>query len=401
VLSPSSDIDARNASMPVSEELRSLTARLGLCFSLRHIECLHACLERIWRPKFRASTQIGAQLAATAVRCSASEAARSTVTWSSVLHGTSVIDERAGRCKANGGRNGKGTSRRSPLECPCRRALIPSSRRAEGEWSLENELVGLAEAWEWWRLGLLANPAEGLAPFDTSQHPVYTFEEPNSLTVEELRTFLRCMCDNFPGHYAMTFWGFALGKRPSTTRPLRRTGPTPDIHWDTGVLLFRRSNTQRQIVMEGVKTGGEERVQAPAELLAVLRWHVETSSVTSPASVRLAVSGAPWRLPYAQRPEQALPGGGSGNRTRQTHHASGHAPHVPGPLPRSGGRRPGHPFDQRACDGGHAAPLQHGAPEEQRRGLSNVIQLMHPSAATLHGGEGPRVSGKDPNGGRC
>jgi hypothetical protein len=75
--------------------------------------------------------------------------------------------------------------------------------------------------------------------------------------------------------------GFALGKRPSTTRPLRRRGSTPDIQWDTGVLLFRRSNTHGQIVMEGVKTGGEERVQAPAELLAVC-WHVETQ-LRSPA----------------------------------------------------------------------------------------------------------------------
>jgi hypothetical protein len=28
--------------------------------------------------------------------------------------------------------------------------------------------------------------------------------------------------------------------------------------------------------MEGVKTGGEERVQAPEQLLEILRWHVET-----------------------------------------------------------------------------------------------------------------------------
>ena len=43
------------------------------------------------------------------------------------------------------------------------------------------------------------------------------------------------------------------------------------------------------------------------------------------------------------------------------------------------------------------------APEEQRRGLSNVIQLMQP-AATAHGGEGsgegPRMSGENWKGGR-
>jgi hypothetical protein len=35
-------------------------------------------------------------------------------------------------------------------------------------------------------LGLMVNPLEGIAPFDTSQHPMYTFEQPNSLTVDEL-----------------------------------------------------------------------------------------------------------------------------------------------------------------------------------------------------------------------
>ena len=41
------------------------------------------------------------------------------------------------------------------------------------------------------------------------------------------------------------------------------------------------------------------------------------------------------------------------------------------------------------------------APEEQRRGLSNVIQLMHPNRAALDGGKGPAVSGEDRKGGRC
>jgi hypothetical protein len=209
-------------------------------------------------------------------------------------------------------------------------------------------------------LGLSANPAETLAAFDTSQHPSYTFEEPNSLTVEELRKFLGCMRENFPGHYAMTFLGFALGKRPSTTRPLRRRGSTPDVHWDTGVLLFRRSNTHGQVVMEGVKTRGEERVQAPAELLAVLRWHVETQlRAPGAAGLRLAVSGASRRLPNAQRARQALPGGGAGNRPSQTHYPSGHATHLPGPLPRGRSERPRHSLNQWARDGSDAAPLQH------------------------------------------
>lgn len=124
--------------------------------------------------------------------------------------------------------------------------------------------------------GLVGNPVEAIVPFDTSQHATYSYEEPNSLTVEELRDFLACMRVDFPQHFAMTFVGFCLGKRPSTLRPLRRKGPTPDVLWDQGVLLFRRSNTFGQEVMQGVKTGGEERVHAPEELFDVLRWHVDT-----------------------------------------------------------------------------------------------------------------------------
>jgi hypothetical protein len=38
--------------------------------------------------------------------------------------------------------------------------------------------------------------------------------------------------------------GLARGRvRPSTLRPLRRTGPTPDVLWDQGVVLVRRSHT--------------------------------------------------------------------------------------------------------------------------------------------------------------
>jgi hypothetical protein len=186
-------------------------------------------------------------------------------------------------------------------------------------------------------LGLMTNPFEGLAPFDTSQHPAYTFEDPNSLTVNGLREFLACMQRRFPKHYAMTFLGFATGKRPSTMRPLRRRGPTPDVHWESGVLLFRRSNTFGQKVMEGVKTGGEERVRVPDELLDVLRWHVDSS-------------------------------------------LSGHATEA---LQR------------------HYNTV---SLEEQRRGLSNVIQLLRrppcASPSGEDGGEGQVASGQDRKGGR-
>ena len=53
------------------------------------------------------------------------------------------------------------------------------------------------------------------------------------------------MKDEFPAQYAMTFLGFATGLRPSTLRPLRRTGTTPDVLWDQGAVLVRRARTQR------------------------------------------------------------------------------------------------------------------------------------------------------------
>lgn len=119
------------------------------------------------------------------------------------------------------------------------------------------------------------NPVTGVKDFDTSTHTPYTDEEPNSLTVEEVRRFLAAMCKLFPQHYAMTALGFATGLRPSTLRPLRRHGPHADMLWDDLVLLIRRSQTVGDEVMNKPKTGKRQRVALPPELVHVLRWHVD------------------------------------------------------------------------------------------------------------------------------
>jgi hypothetical protein len=129
-------------------------------------------------------------------------------------------------------------------------------------------------------LALASNPAEGVESFDTSEHETYSEEEPNALTADEAREFLACMRQQFPQHYGMTFLGFATGLRPSSLRPLRRTGPTPDVRWDEGVILVRRSHTLGDEVMETTKTGLRQRITAPPELMNVLRWHVETQLET-------------------------------------------------------------------------------------------------------------------------
>jgi hypothetical protein len=59
-------------------------------------------------------------------------------------------------------------------------------------------------------------------------------------------------------------------------RPLRREGPSADVKWNEGVLLIRRSQTIGDDMMETTKTDLHQRLHLPAELLDVLRWHVDT-----------------------------------------------------------------------------------------------------------------------------
>ncbi|WP_394836270.1 site-specific integrase [Pendulispora rubella] len=127
------------------------------------------------------------------------------------------------------------------------------------------------------RLGI--NPIDGVKAFKTTDHETYTEENPNALAPEELTDFLVCMYEEFAIQYAMSYLGFATGLRPSHMRPLRRKGPTPDILWDEGVVLVRRSHTLNAI-MNTTKTGRRDRIHVPAEVMGVLRWHVDTQLTT-------------------------------------------------------------------------------------------------------------------------
>lgn len=120
------------------------------------------------------------------------------------------------------------------------------------------------------------NPMRGIRLLDTSDHPTYTDEEPNSLTVQEARAFLVKMREAFPQHFAMTALGFATGLRPSTMRPLRREGAQADVLWEEHVLLVRRSQTLGDEVMNTPKTRKRQRIALPKDLMDVLRWHVDT-----------------------------------------------------------------------------------------------------------------------------
>ena len=120
------------------------------------------------------------------------------------------------------------------------------------------------------------NPIGGVKPFDTSEHPVYTHEEPNALTAEEGRAFLAKMRELYPQHFAMVVLSLATGLRPSSLRPLRRQGLEADVLWAEKVLLVRRSHTRGDEVMNTTKTGHRQRIALPDELVEILRWHVDT-----------------------------------------------------------------------------------------------------------------------------
>jgi integrase len=129
------------------------------------------------------------------------------------------------------------------------------------------------------QLELPRNPMDGIRNFDTSEHG-YTEEEPNSLTVEEMPRFLEKMRALCPQHFAFVCLGFFLGHRPSTLRPLRRSGPTPDVMLDQGLLLIRQSHTEGDEVMATTKTKIRQRITLPPLLVDVLRWHIATQLTT-------------------------------------------------------------------------------------------------------------------------
>ncbi len=170
--------------------------------------------------------------------------------------------------------------------------------------TLFNEMTDLLE--------LPRNPGAALKPFDTSQHPTYTDEHPNSLTPDRARAFLTEFDRRFHQHYAMTLLGFVTGKRPSTLRPLRATGAEADIDWHEGFVRFRRSHTRGDEFMAGTKTGRYERVYLPETVLDALREH--RALIAEPP---LSARGKPplwWRKPMAGS-ELLFPGRDGGPRS--------------------------------------------------------------------------------------
>jgi len=120
------------------------------------------------------------------------------------------------------------------------------------------------------------NPALALDLFDTSKwRGKITKEEPNSLTPEELPMFLRLFREFEEEWFALVALGFAIGARPSSLRPLRRSGPQRDYDRETGELILRRSHTRKNEVMEATKNGEDVTIILPKDMRDILSWHID------------------------------------------------------------------------------------------------------------------------------
>jgi hypothetical protein len=102
----------------------------------------------------------------------------------------------------------------------------------------------------------------------------YTREQPNALTAAQIPIFVAKMKELHPQHYAMVLLGFGIGARPSTLRPLRRSGSESDVLWDEALVLLRRSNPAGEEIRDFQKTKVDQDIPLPPALMRVLRAHV-------------------------------------------------------------------------------------------------------------------------------
>jgi len=124
----------------------------------------------------------------------------------------------------------------------------------------------------------IPSPADGADRFSVAEHPTYTPEEPNSLTAEEVPAFLIACRKVRPHLFALVCLGYSTGLRPSSLRPLRRCGASPDLVFlpdGTAWLHIRRSHTLGEEVMQSTKTKKYGLIRLPPDLVDILRWHID------------------------------------------------------------------------------------------------------------------------------
>jgi integrase len=127
---------------------------------------------------------------------------------------------------------------------------------------------------------LPVDPCADVEDVSTKGHRTYTFEQPNSLGVDELSTFFEMAWEKYPQHFAVILLGSVTGLRPSSLYALRRSGDNADVKWDQGLLLVRRSRGIKGRVMEMTKTNHDQVIKLPDFVMSVLRWHVDKQLTT-------------------------------------------------------------------------------------------------------------------------
>jgi integrase len=176
---------------------------------------------------------------------------------------------------------------------------------------------------------------------------------------------------------------------------LRRTGTTPDVLWDQGVVLVRRSHTTGDEFMNTTKTKLRQRITVPSEVMDVLRWHVATQLTT----------------PEQTASELLFPAEDGGFRSvsflKKAFATVGHLIGLNKKVTPRGMRRTFNDLMRLAKVEGIVTKSISGhqtdrmrehystvTPDEQRRSISNVVNLFGPRQSGEGRGEGDRASGE-------
>ena len=114
--------------------------------------------------------------------------------------------------------------------------------------------------------GLQSNPVKGVKRVRVNDARI-TKTEPNSLTKDELSTFLSCAFKLYPQHYPMICLMFFTGLRIGNLLVLKWS----DIQEDEMLNVQRRLSKNK--IIAGTKTGKDLSYPLPAELLFILLKH--------------------------------------------------------------------------------------------------------------------------------
>jgi integrase len=125
------------------------------------------------------------------------------------------------------------------------------------------------------------NPMAGIGDFPVRRR-VHTHEQPNRFEPRQALLFLLKFEEEYEQHYGMLFVMLVTGARPSTIRPLRRSGPFRDYDPKTGILLFRRSQVEGE-AMDETKTNLDQTIPLPLPVQQVLNAHIaRLNAMTGP-----------------------------------------------------------------------------------------------------------------------